>query len=210
LAQNPLESPDGTSYYTLYPLRPGTTTFEVEYVLPYHDRKYTFRKRVYEDISFFQIGLIPRDLVVAGEGLTLVHENEERNFAVYSGGPIRAGAEITWTFSGGTPMAASSGESDRVSVRPMPTSVGRNALLIGPLALMTLVLVLWYAMNRTAAAGSDPRMKALRERRELLLSYIASLDDRYERQALDHSEYLPQRERARRQLRRVMALLGKR
>ena len=39
LVQAPLESPDGQSYYSLYPLRPGVTSFEVQQVLPYsnHD-----------------------------------------------------------------------------------------------------------------------------------------------------------------------------
>ena len=35
VTQSPLESADGQSYYSLYPLRPGSTTFDVSQALPY-------------------------------------------------------------------------------------------------------------------------------------------------------------------------------
>lgn len=213
LAHSPLESPDGQSYYSLYPLRPGITTFEIQELLPYTNRSYTYRKKFYQDVSSFEVGVIPHDLVVSGEGLARIQTDPQKNFAVYSSGPLNAGTEVVWTFSGGTPVAEpaaaeSAGES---KVRAAPTYVGQNALIIGPLLLMGLVVVLWYAFNhmQTLSPSSALRTKELRERREQLLNFLASLDNRYESQSLDRREYVRQREQGKRQLRRISLLLEK-
>ncbi|PYV13730.1 MAG: hypothetical protein DMG07_13555 [Acidobacteria bacterium] len=214
LRQSPLESADGKSYYSLYPLRPGNTKFEVEYTLPYHERSYTFRKKFFQDLESFQVGVSPRDMSVSGAGLAKVHDEEKKNIAVYSGGPAKAGAEIAWTFSGGTPSAASrsgaaAGES---KIKPMPNDVGQNALLIGPLLLMALVVVLWYAHNTVMAGapkGQDSRTRELKARRDTLVEFIARLDEEHEKGALARGDYQRRREAAKRQLRRVSMLLGK-
>ena len=213
LDQSPLESADGKSYYSLYPLRPGTTTFEVQEQFPYTGKTYTYRKHFYEDVDSIEIGVIPQDMTVSAPGLTRIQTDPQRNFAVYSGGPVRAGSEVVWTFSGGTPAAEpapaeSMGGSEPAasgSVKPAPTDVGRYAFIIGPLLLMGLVVVLWFAYNHMKAAtpGSDPRARELKERREQLLTYLADLDRRYESQAIDKRDYLRQRESGKRQLRRI-------
>jgi hypothetical protein len=213
LAQSPLESPDGRSYYSLYPLRPGVTTFEIQEALPYTNRSYTYRKKFYQDVSSFQIGVIPQDIAVTGDGLTRVEADPQKNFAVYTSGPVRAGTEVVWHFSGGTPVAGpaaaeSTGES---KVKPAPTYVGQNALIIGPLLLMGFIVVLWYAFNhmQTLSPSSALRTKELKERREQLLNFLASLDNRYESQSLDRREYVRHREQGKRQLRRISLLLKK-
>ncbi len=213
LAQSPLESPDGQSYYSLYPLRPGVTTFEIQELLPYTSHSYTFRKKFYHDAGTFEVGVIPQDMVVSGERLTRIQVDPQKNFAVYSGGPAKAGTEVVWTFSGGTPVAETSPAESRgeSQVKPAPTYVGQNALIIGPLMLLGFIGVLWYAFNRIPAVsqGSDLRTRELRERREQLLNLLANLDGRYESQALDRREYLRQREQGKRQLRRISLLLKK-
>ncbi len=217
VTQSPLESADGQSYYSLYPLRPGVTTFEVAQVLPYENRSYTFRQKFYEDVGSLSVGVIPQDMNVSGEGLTKVQSDSSRNFAVYSTGPIKAGAEVVWTFSGGTPVAeapadAPADPAQSARVVPMPTLVGRNALIIGPLMLLGLIMVLWFAHNRIAAgsaAGQDARIQGLKERREQLLDYVAALDVRYEKEDLPRPEYLRLREQSKRHLRRIAMLLAK-
>ena len=213
LRNSPLESPDGQSYYSLYPLRPGTTKFEIDYALPYRERTYRYARKFYHDLASYQIGVLPQDLGLVGDELSKVHTDTDRNFTVYSGGPVKAGTQVTWTLSGGTPVAAApaseSGESRIKTVQPF---VGRNAGIIAPLLLMALIAVLWYAFNAVTAEvqkGQDPRTRELRERRERLLDFIATLDNRHENKALDRKEYVRQREQAKRQLRRVMTLLGK-
>lgn len=213
LAQSPLESPDGTSYYSLYPLRPGVTTFEIQEVLPYTNQSYTFRKKFYQDLSSLQIGVIPQDMSLSGAGLTKIQVDPQKNFAVYSSGPVKAGTEVVWTFSGGTPVreqaaAPSTGES---KVKPYPTYVGQNALIIGPLLLMGFIAVLWYAFNHVQALSpnSESRLKELRGRREQLLIYLANLDNQYDSQVLDRREYARRREQGKRQLRRISMLLKK-
>jgi hypothetical protein len=213
LVQSPLESADGQSYYSLYALRPGVTSFEVEQNLHYESGKYTYRKKFYHDVDSLQIGVIPQDMELEGEGLTKVQTDSQRNFAVYSSGPVKAGTELVWTLSGGTPVAparqTSAGGESRIE--PMATSVGRNALVIGPLLLMGFVVVLWYAFNRiqTNPGVEDSRFGQLKERREQLLNYLANLDGRHEAQSIDRREYLRLREAGKRQLRRVAMLLGK-
>ena len=214
LTQSPLESPDGQSYYSLFPLRPGVTTFQIQQVLPYSNRTYTYRKKFYQDVASFQLGVIPLDMAVSGAGLTKIQTDTQRNFAVYTGGPVKAGTEVVWTFSGGTPpapapMSENPGES---TVKPRPTIVGRNAMIVGPLLLLGLIAILWYAFNRVETSSpkkQNPRSKELFDRREQLLNFMAELDSKFENQALDRREYLRQRELGKRQLRRIALLLKK-
>jgi len=214
LTQSPLESADGTSYYSLYPVRPGTTTFEVDYVLPYHDRSYTFHRKFYQDIETFQIGVLPHDLNLTGPGLQKVQTDTERNFAVYTGGPVRSGTEVSWNFSGGSvvPLAAPQSQGGGSQIKPFPTAVVRNALVLGPLLLMGLIAFLWYAFNAmegNPGNPSDSRTREMKERRERLLNYMASLDERSETLGMDRREYIRRREQAKRQLRRIAVLMGK-
>ena len=215
LVQSPLESPDGQSYYSLYPLRPGITTFEIHEALPYTNRSYTYHKKFYQDVGAIQIGVMPQDVAVSGDGLNKVEADPQKNFAVYTIGPVKAGTEVTWTFSGGTPIAepadAATQNAGESKVKPIPTSVGQNALVIGPLLLMGMIVALWYAFNQIQARSpnSDLRTKELRERREQLLNSLANLDNRYEGQSLERREYLRQRELGKRQLRRISLLLKK-
>jgi hypothetical protein len=214
LQESPLESPDGLSYYSTFPLRPGITTFEVQQVLPYSDRTYTYRKKFYRDVDAFEIGVVPRDVAVSGVGLTKVQTDPQKNFVVYTGGPVKAGTELAWTFSGGTPVAdapmpESRGES---SVKPGPTPVRRNALLLGPIILLGLMMALVYAFNRNPAGsqqGRERRTRELNERREQLLDYLAGLEHKSENKSLERREYLRQRELGMRQLRRISLLLKK-
>jgi hypothetical protein len=212
LNQPPLESSDGQSYYSLYPLRPGKTRFELEQTLPYHERSYTYRKKFYHDIPAYQIGVIPLDMELKGEGLQKFHADKEKNFAFYSGSPVKAGTEVAWVFAGGTPVAAGADEPGESRIKPFPTEIGQRTLLIGPLLLMTLIAVLWYAYNRIPPKqpkSQDPRVKELRDRRDRLLNLVATLDRRYEDQALERADYLRMREQAKSQLRRIGLLLGK-
>jgi hypothetical protein len=214
LTQTALESADGKSYYSQYPLKPGVTTFEVQEVLPYTNRSYSYVGRFYQDIASLKIGVIPQDLAVSGNGLSNPEINSQKNFAVYSLPPVKAGTEVTWTLSGGTPVPAAepreaSGES---SVQAVPGDIERNALIIGPLLLMGFIVVLWYAFNRKqmvspAAADSNPRQ--LTDRREQLLNSIAEMDHRFETHAVGRQEFLRQRAESKRELRRISQLLKK-
>lgn len=210
VVQAALESPDGRSYYSLYPLKPGTTTFEVQQALPYTNRSYVLKKRFYQDIESIEIGVMPQDMELSGEGLKRVSTNPQQNFSVYRSGPVKAGVELVWTFSGGTAAAAPEPGSERPEqesgVQPVPDAVRRNALAIGSLLLLGLVLALWIAFNRAPAAPratSGGRARERKEQRENLLQSIAELDHRAGNNAIDRQEYLKQREALKRRLRRI-------
>jgi hypothetical protein len=215
LKEAPLESADGGNYYLLYPLRPGVSTFEVEQVLPYQEATYVYRKKFYEDLASLQIGVIPHDMNLAGDGLVRVQTDTQRNFTIYAGGPVKAGTELVWAFTGGTPVPesrATEAAAEESRIQPMANAVGRNALIIGPPLLMGFLAVLWYAFGRlepAAAGDQDPRLKALRARRDQLLNYMADLDHRLEIESMDQRDHARMREQAKRQLRRVAMLLGK-
>lgn len=214
LTEAPLESADGTSYYSLYPLRPGVTTFEIEQALPYASRSYAYEKKFYQDVEKLDIGVIPADMEVSGAGLARVQTDREHNFAIYSAGPIRANATVVWTFSGGTPVPGARSESTSGLGRivPMPGRAGRNAMVIGPLLLLGFILALWLSIGREGAPAAEweRRTRALEERREQLIHYLAVLDHRFESGAVDAREYSMLRERGKNQLRRIAALLGNR
>ena len=159
-----------------------------------------------------EIGVSPVDMILSGQNLSKVSTDAQQNFAVYRSGPIKAGSEVAWTFSGGTassePEYFRSGGSSRVEA--MPDIIGRNALVIGPLLLMGFILVLWYAFNQMQKAPEktmNPRNRELKDRREQLLNAIADLDHRYEINALGRQEFLRQREENKRRLRRISLLL---
>ena len=212
LVQAPLESTDGQSYYSLYPIKPGITMFEVRQALPYKNRNYVYTRKLYQDIASIEIGVSPMDMKLSGENLSKVSTDSQQNFAVYRSGPIKAGSEIAWTFSGGTPASEpkTSEAAEDSRVEAMPDIVGRNALVLGPLLLMGFVLVLWYAFNQMQKAPEktvNPRNRELKDRREQLLNTIADLDHRYEINALGRQEFLRQREENKRRLRRISLLL---
>ncbi len=217
VSQPPLESSDGQSYYSLYPLRPGITTFNIDQLVPYQNGSYTFRKKFYQDVSSVAIGVMPRDVNLSGGGVTKTQDNEAQNYAVYSVGPIKAGTEVVWTFTGGAPLVeaaapeAAPAPIEGTGIRPMPTLVGQNALMIGPLLLISLVIILWYAHHRVLIPSADSleaRARELKARREQLLNFIISLDEQYGRQAIDGREYSRLREQAKRHLRRIAMLLS--
>lgn len=216
--QPPLESADGQSYYSLYPLRPGNTTFNIAQLVPYQNGSYTYRKKFYRDLDSALIGVMPREMKLSGEGVAKVQEDEAQNFTVYSVGPIKAGTEVAWTFSGGAPVVetpapeAASAPADDVGIRPMSTLVGQNAMMIAPLLFASLLIVLGYAYRRSLIApgnSQEVRLRELKTRREQLLNYIAGLDETYERQAVDGRDYARLRAQAKRHLRRIAMLLSK-
>jgi hypothetical protein len=211
VTQSPLESADGRSYYSLYALRPGTTTFEVEQSLPYAARAYSLKKKFYYDVASYEIGVIPRDLSLSGNGLTRVQVDPQRNFTVYRGGPVKAGAELVWEFSGGT-QAAEPAQTPGGGVQSVPDAMAQNALALGSLLLLGFIAVLWYAINRlpqSQAGAPDARLKELRRRRDRLLDHLADLDQRRESREISPSDYARQRNQGKRQLRRIYVLLKK-
>ena len=215
LTQSPLESADGRSYYLSYPLRPGVTTFEIDQILPYKDRTYVYRRKFYQDLKSFEIGVVPADTALTGEGLVKLQADARENFAVYRSGPIKAGTEVAWTFTGGTPVAqpaAGAASGQEAKVTPMPNAIGRNALIVGPFVLIAFIAVLWYATSQMPGDTSksrDPLFKTLRERRDQLLNHMADLDHRLEFQAMDRGEHNRQREQGKRQLRRIAMILAR-
>jgi hypothetical protein len=151
LVQSLLESADGKSYYSVYPLRPGITSFEVEERLPYAGRNYTYKKRLYQDTSELKIGVIPHDLALSGNGLSKIEADSQKNYAVYAISHVKAGAELVWTLSGGTPDSEpqSPKTGNEPSIQTVPNDMERNALIIGSLLLMGFVLALWYAFHHS-------------------------------------------------------------
>jgi len=149
---SPLESPNGQTYYSLYPLRPGKTTIDVLQILPYENRNYTYIKKFYHPVSSFEIGVIPVDMKLSGTGLSKIRTDPENNIAVYRSAPVEAGAEVEWVFSGGTPVAEQEASSATVgsNIQSDPNDVGRNTDVIVYLLLMGFVLILWYAFNHTS------------------------------------------------------------
>jgi hypothetical protein len=215
ITQSALESPDGQTYYSLYPLRPGKTTVEVFQLLPYENRSYSYTKKFFYPVPSIQIAVIPMDMELSGTGLSKIRTDPENNIAIYQNAPVEAGTEVEWIFSGGTPVAEqeSSSATAGSSIQSVPNDIGRKAGVIGSLMLMGFILVLWYAFNRTgsdspASAGSSKRQ--LKERREVLLNRLADLDSLHGTGSIRQKEYQQQREDGKRMLRRIYLLLKKR
>jgi hypothetical protein len=168
LTQTPLESPDGQSYYSIYPLRPGVTTFEVRQFLPYQSNNYIFRKRFFYDVNAFDVGVTPRDIILSGEGFNKIQADGQKNFSVYRAGRIKAGTEVVFMLSGGTislgtQTPGGTGDSDQATIRSYPNAVGSNAMIIMSLLLMGFVLVLWLAINHAQCGAPGSRSSGVKE-----------------------------------------------
>jgi hypothetical protein len=150
LVQSALESPDGQNYYSQYPLRPGITTFEVQQILPYTNRSYTYSKKFFQDVHSLNIAVVPKDMVLSGQGFSKIPTDSDKKFSVYASAPMKAGSEAVWSISGGsvTEEPAAPKEEDEPNIAAMPNSLSQNALLIGSLLLAGFIAVLWYAYNR--------------------------------------------------------------
>lgn len=214
VVQSALESSDGKSYYSLYPLRPGKTKIDVFQLLPYEGLNYTYAKKFFYKTPAVDIGVIPMDMEISGTGLSRVRTDSEKNLAVYRCEPMQAGTEVKWVFSGGTPVAEqeSASESTGSGIQSIPNDVDRNAGIIAPLLLLALVAVLWYAFNRKgidARSASNAGKRELKQRREDILTGLADLDIRFEKQGLEPKEYQRQRDERKRMLRRIDFLLKK-
>jgi hypothetical protein len=161
LTQSALESADGESYYSLYPLRPGATIFEVHQTLPYADKKYVYEKKFFQDIPEFLVGVIPVDMALSGGGLKRTEGHTAENFAVYALGAVKAGDTAVWTFEGGTPVPAMEHEHEwgETTIMAVDGVVGRNALMIGSIILTIFVLALLFASSRFSR-GPEPREKS--------------------------------------------------
>jgi hypothetical protein len=147
LTQSALESADGESYYSLYPLRPGITSFEVHQTLPYTDGKYVYVKKFFQDIPEFPIGVMPIDMAFSGGDLEKIEEHAEENFAVYAAGAVKADDAVTWTFTGGTPVMIMDSEHGlgETAIEARDGIIGRNALPIGSVIFMVFILALWFS-----------------------------------------------------------------
>ena len=212
LIQAPLESPDGQSYYSLYALKPGATSFELQQVLPYSNHAYVYRKKFYADVRSMDIVVMPKDMVLSGQGLTRISTDEKQDISIYRSAPIKAGTEVTWTFSGGTATSVPEAPEANAgsAVESKPDFIRSNAPVIGPLLLIGFILVLWVAFNRMPKNGPKPpghRTSDLKSRRDQLLNTIAELDHNHEMHAISQSEFSRQREEYKRQLRRISLLM---
>ena len=163
LTQSALESADGKSYYSLYPLRPGGTIFEVHQTLPYTDGKYVYEKKFFQDIPEILVGAIPFDMALSGGELKKTEDHAAENFSVYASGAVRADDTVTWTFTGGTPVAEMDDHGfGETMIMAMDGVVGRNALAIGSMILTAFVFALWFAIIRPVRAP-EPESRTSRE-----------------------------------------------
>jgi hypothetical protein len=213
VTQSALESADGDSYYTLYPIRPGRTTIEVFQRLPYETRQYTYVREFPYASPAIEIGVIPMDMEVSGTGLTPVRTDASQNLAVYRTAPIEAGARVEWVFSGGSPVALQEDVSaePQSNILSMPNPVGEISGILVPLLLLGFILVLWYAINRGGDEESGPefRKNRLKDRRELLNKRLAELEQSFRKKSMGQKEYFSQKEEIKQMLSRIALLLKK-
>ena len=156
LTQSALVSTDGESYYSIYPLRPGGTIFEVHHFMPYADMEYVYEKKFFQDISEFSIGVIPFDMTISGRGIEKTEEYAAENFAVYGVDAVSAGDIVTWTFTGGTP-GDDNPEHDESTIVAQDGFVGQNALTIGTMILSVFIIALYFTVIRLQR-GARSRM----------------------------------------------------
>jgi len=162
LTQSALESADGESYYSLYPLRPGITTFEVHQMLPYTDGAYIYEKKFFQGIPEFPVGVRPIDMTLSGGGLKKTEDHPAENFAIYEADAVNADDGVAWTFTGGTPIP-SMGDGHgwgETTIEVRNGVVGRNAPAIGSMILAAFIITLLFALSRPrrrpGSAGVSP------------------------------------------------------
>jgi hypothetical protein len=170
LPMNPTPTDDPGLYTIDYPIKPGETTIQVSFDLPYGNGSYTYTEPLQYDIG--EMLIITQDPTInVTSATTEVGQAEDfHGFKSYPLADLSADQPLTLTFSGG---GASPGSAPQI--RTVPDQTRNIAISIMIVLSLTLVLFLFSVTSKGHSAAMETEV--LKEQKEQLLSQLARLDD---------------------------------
>ncbi len=206
-----------------FPLRPGISQIQITYTLEYVGAGTVIRNRWYYDIAECNIFVSPADMRLLSDRF---HRHEDAqlaasDFAVYAASSIVADEEVSIELTGGSETRGSSGQDQVVA---HPSRIQNMVWVLIPSLLAVCMLALYVGLQKRVTGGSAERApttskaevrrsqqqrKDLAHQQEMLAGRIAQLDDRYEAQQMERTDYEQQRSDLKRQLLGVTRALAK-
>jgi hypothetical protein len=162
------------AYSIDYPIKPGRTTVEVSFDLPYGDSQYTYTEPLRYDVD--EMRIIAQDPAISVTSSTVdVGPSEEfHGFKSYKLADLTGGDALTLTFSGGASSAPPPAGSD-AHVLVIPSRAWNLALGLMIVLIITLIGFLLAMVGKGPSKGVESEV--LRSQKEDLLNQLAKLDD---------------------------------
>jgi hypothetical protein len=163
---------DEPGFYTLdYPIKPGATSVQLQYDLPYASASYHYSEPLKHDLA--QLLVITQDptIQVTSSTLDIGSPEDFHGFKAFELTDLSSGDTIDLAFSGGSAAADAGGAT--VKIIPHETTT------LGFGALVVLIVMLVGFMFMLSGRGHSPaaEKEVLEIQKEELLNQLARLDD---------------------------------
>ncbi len=187
-------------YGIQFPLKPGRTSVNVVYEVPYQQKEYTFTDFYPYDLGESKLFVVPLDIDVESEHLEFVPTDKEHRFASYKIKELAPHTQLSIRLSGGT-------FETRGKIVPQQNPITRYGIVIIAMVCLIMFSVVYIAVTRQPAVDQysqsyDP--KELEPQKEELLNSIARLDSDFESQKIAEVDYQEKRSDAKSRLLEVL------
>lgn len=171
-------------FYTLdYPIKPGVTSIQLQYDLPYAGGTYNYKEPLKHDLS--QLMIITEDpgIDITSSTIDVGSPEDFHGFKSFEITDLAAGRSLDLAFSGGSASAPSSG--GMVKIIPNAT----EKLGYGVLVVVIVMLVGFMIMLAGRGHSLVVEKEVLQIQKEELLSQLAKLDDLYKAGTVSEQMY---------------------
>jgi hypothetical protein len=164
-----------------YPIRPGMTQINVNYVVPYRNGTYTLPQKFLQDIAHISVFAVDPSMKVTSASHTFDGTQEVHGMTAYTLHGVKTEGDLVLTFSGGDPdfagiqVEGQGGARAGENVIVVPGAEETTSIFLMITVLLVLAGVIGMAMRDRHDPLSDP--KVLRGHYGLLVSRLARLDD---------------------------------
>jgi hypothetical protein len=193
------EPTDVKDVYSIdYPIRPGITRVNVNYVVPYRNATYTLPQKFLQDIAHITVFAVDPSMKVTSTSHTFEGTEEVHGMTAYTLHGVKANGDLVLTFEGGSPDFAGiqvdgqGGAHAGENVIVIPGDEESTSIFLMITVLLVLAGVIGMAMRDRHDPLSDP--KVLRGHYGLLVSRLARLDDLRAAEAIPNDAYRAARE----------------
>jgi hypothetical protein len=170
-------SPAPTSepgFYSIdYPVRPGVTTVQVSFDLPYAGSHYHYNEPLRDDVAELLVITQDPSMEVKSTATELGPAEDFHGFKSYTLRDLSAGDTLALAFSGGASASSPAGGGTTVLIVPH----GTRDLALG--AMIVLIMALGFYLVSVARKGHSAQLESevLAIQKNELLDQLARLDD---------------------------------
>lgn len=178
-----------------YALKPGKTSINLTYELPYNPSGTRYEEINLYPVSALEIVVSPPDIVVDGAKIHIIGTDPQTNFTVVKSDPLRTGELLAFQLTGAGGASSNghqqtSNAEQQVRIVRRPSDITRLTGFYLVLIAGALAIGIWFFygyrqpdVQRTLSGGN------LLAVREALLNQLAHLDDTYDQQQIESAVY---------------------